>query len=195
MGLAPASAVSTLTTHTTHTTHTTPVEDLAASLYSALLKDLPAVQYQDRDWQAWNRISALEQKERARRAKLGDRGAIPMVARRRRPRVEEVCVDMFMQTWRGANALAAAADQEAVEGYVVVVEGPQSDRAVYFGGKLVYFVLPTLPGGSVNKSGMAMFLADIKEKRLAGPDEAFKRYGALRTLRIDPSDKPASSES
>lgn len=99
--------------------HGHPVTSLAEALYSALLKDLPEIEYQ---WQP-----------------PGKRDAKPEV-RKRRPEEHEVEVTMFYQTW-GSTALGfGGIGGAAMTSAPTIIIACGRDAAVYFGGRLAYIV-------------------------------------------------------
>lgn len=126
----------------------TPTETLAAALYAALFRDLPDIEYMDRDWEVYRAtVDAMTRDERrAMYAREREQGVIegPMVEKCRRPRLEDCSVDLFDQMWPstalGYGGMGGAAMTSACT--VVVECHVTHTRAVYFGpgGRLAYLL-------------------------------------------------------
>jgi hypothetical protein len=143
-----------------------PFDALHEALASAVLIDLPDIEYWQRDWKAFRALS----KELS--ASFGpDEG--PGELRKRRPTNEEVRVMMFAETWGstacGYGGMGGAAMTPA---YTVIVSyGGVS--AVYFGcGRLAYLV----DHRDQSKKGRERFNADISRPGMAscGQEDRYK---------------------
>lgn len=105
-----------------------PVETLAASVYSACLKDLLPIEYPEYEFghdKATNRTT----KTPTGRMKQA------------RPDPYHCTITMFEQSW-GSTALGfgGIGGQAITPAYTVNVEGPRGDVCVYFGGRLAYHI-------------------------------------------------------
>lgn len=101
-----------------------PLSSLASSIYSALLQDLSAVEYDEMGWDVASK----------KRKPTG-------VKKTRRPYESEIEIKMFPQTW-GSTALGfgGIGGQAITSAYTVVVFGPMGDAVVYFAGRKAYHV-------------------------------------------------------
>lgn len=159
-----------------------PVEDLSSSLHAALLRDLPPIIKRERDWDAWNRLSVGEQKERNSRARKGDQSAIPMASKKKRPFTRDVTVQMFSQTWPTTSmGFSTPGTAGAMPAYSVIVEH-EGAHAVYFGGRFAYIVMEKHAGASRVDAGLANFKKDMASQRLVNCIDAIERYKAIRFL-------------
>ena len=97
-----------------------PVGVLAASVHHAVLLGLKPERHKVYSWEDRKRT---------------DTG----LTEERRPRIDNVDVVMFSQTW-GSTALGfgGVGGQAITTAYTVVVYGPMGDACVYFGGRLAY---------------------------------------------------------
>lgn len=159
-----------------------PIEDVAFSVTAALSRDLPAKIVREEDWTAWKKLSPEEKSARNRRKKQGDRTAIPMTTRKKRPVAGEVTVEMFPQNWP-TSALGFPYKGESGEtpGYTVVVSFDGA-HAVYFAGRFAYIVLEFQGQGTMSRRDPEWlnFKADLKARSLSDCMTATARYRALR---------------
>ena len=79
-----------------------PITSLHRALSAAIYRDLPDIEYYDRDWSKWRALSKQEQVETIKN------NTTPEIKKSRRPRDEDVEVFMFLQTW-GSTALGYGA--------------------------------------------------------------------------------------
>jgi len=126
----------------------TPLETLSQALNAALWRDLPAIEYKDRDWRAYNawKDKHFYPLSLAKKQELQQRGgpefdgpASLYVTKTRQHTVDDVEIRMFPQTWAstalGYGGLGGAAVTTA---YTVVVMS-HYHACVYFGGpRLAY---------------------------------------------------------
>jgi len=134
-----------------------PFVALHAALASAELKDLPDVEYETRDWDAWKKD-----------------GTDIRVKKFRRPQFHELEVDMFLQGWSStALGYGGVGGQAFTDAYTVVVSYGSRYYCVYFGcGVLAYKVdLNSLAG-----TGRAAFTSDLRDHYLADVQKAATRY-------------------
>jgi hypothetical protein len=114
-----------------------PFDALHGAIAAAIHRDLPDIVYQDRDWEAWKKMSESDKKQAMRDSKLG-----PTIAKTRRPDERDIEVIMFPQTW-GSTALGYGGMGGAAmtPAYTVVVE-TNNHTCVYFGpgGQLAYMI-------------------------------------------------------
>ena len=75
-----------------------PIQVLHETLGAALYRDLPDIEYSDRDWSRWKVLSKEEQTEAIKN------NNVPETKKTRRPHDEDVEVYLFPQTW-GSTAL------------------------------------------------------------------------------------------
>lgn len=127
----------------------TPIESLAAALHAACLRDLPDIEYSDRDWPAYRaKINSMSKEERAKqyaRERATGVAEGPSVQRLRRPTPADCSVVLFPQQW-GSTALGydggVACQAISTASTIIVEYQVNGARAVYFGntGKLAYLV-------------------------------------------------------
>lgn len=153
-----------------------PMETLAAALHAACLRDLPEIQYEDRDWVTHrtqlDSMSPAERKEHYQNEKAGGKLLGPMIQKTRRPTPHDVEVVLFPQVW-GSTALGygGIGGQAMTGAYTVVAICSHTDTAaVYFGdgGRLAYLV----PGARVAEG----FKEDLLRQIMPGRREAAKKY-------------------
>jgi hypothetical protein len=127
-----------------------PLEQVAAAIYSAILRDLPEIEYKDRLWR---------DTEKDKEEKL----------KKRRPYTDEVEVVMFPQMW-GSTALGFGGIGGAAmtSAYTTIVFGPnRTSVCVYFGTRLAYAIDDNIP---------AEFFEDMKNQRMPSVADAIKKY-------------------
>ena len=120
------------------------IDCLAASLYSALYVDLPAIEYD---------YTTPYDAKKAREA-----GTQPTYEKRkRRPREEEIEVIHFLQTW-GSTALGfgGVGGQAMTSAYTTVVMYHHRTACVYFAGRHAYTV------NEINKA----FIEDLNNRSM-----------------------------
>lgn len=134
-----------------------PLEPLHQALAAAAHRDLPDIEYEDRDWDSWRKLSAQEQAESMRSNK------VPVVSRVRRPLMDELKVVMFSQVW-GSTALGygGMGGAAVTPAYTVVVEF-KGVWCVYFGhGVLAY----KLEAQNMSDQGLREFKNDLRDQKL-----------------------------
>ena len=155
-----------------------PIETLAASLHAACLRDLPEIEYRDRDWEAHRKfMDGLSREEKvALHAKEKETGQAegPFVEKRRRPSPYDCEVVMFPQTWSStALGFGGVGGQAITSAYTVVVECVRTGcQAVYFGGRFAYLVKARPTDEQVR-----CFRAHLAAQNLVERDKAPKAYG------------------
>ena len=104
-----------------------PIQVLHETLGAALYRDLPDIEYSDRDWSRWKVLSKEEQTEAIKN------NNVPETKKTRRPHDEDVEVYLFPQTW-GSTALGygGIGGSAMTSDYTVVVM-LYNDVCVYFG--------------------------------------------------------------
>jgi len=131
-----------------------PVETLAASVYSACLKDLLPIEHAEYEFR-WTPGKPGTEKV--------DTGRTKQV----RPDPYHVSVAMFEQTWDStALGFGGIGGQAITAAYTVVVEGPMGDACVYFAGRLAYHI----------KRPNAAFNIDMSTHSMKSVAEAAGRY-------------------
>lgn len=135
-----------------------PFHDLSEALAAAIYVDLPAIQYEDRDWDAWRSMSKEEQGE----AMKND--TVPRVYKTRRPTVDDVEVVMFPQTW-GSTALGYGGMGGAAmtPAYTVIVTC-RNVSCVYFGGRRLAY---SIDASKQSSAGKEEWRKDIAAHQLA----------------------------
>ncbi|MGH8159294.1 MAG: hypothetical protein ACREPQ_14330 [Rhodanobacter sp.] len=149
-----------------------PIESLAAALHAACLRDLPTIEYQDRDWDAYreymSRLTADGKRQQYEQERLSGSCVGPTVAKTRRPTPDQCEVIMFPQTW-GSTALGycGVGGSAMTSAYTTVIRCRVTGAsAIYFGngGRAAYVVT------SDNRS--ADFLAALGAHNMPGVREA-----------------------
>jgi predicted Fe-S protein YdhL (DUF1289 family) len=110
-----------------------PFDALHEALAAACLRDLPDIEYNDRDWTAWSKYSKEEQ------TKAFKENTLPTIKKKRRPTPRDVEIWLFNQSW-GDTALGygGMAGQAFTDAYTVVISDMRN-VCVYFGcGRLAY---------------------------------------------------------
>ena len=136
----------------------TPFEALHEALAAAAHRDIPEITYEDRDWDAWRKLSKEEQGVAMKT------DTVPRVSRIRRPMSDELEVVMFLQTWgstaTGYGGMGGAAMTSA---YTIIVSD-QRCHCVYFGcGRLAY----KLTRADMSNKGKDNFLKDMTSHNIA----------------------------
>jgi hypothetical protein len=100
----------------------TGIEEYAQAVHSALLRDLPEIEYK------WR--------------KAGTKAGTEVETRKRRPRDSDIEVIQFQQTWEntavGLDIDQGWAGQAFTDAYTTVVISQHAVAAIYFGGHLAY---------------------------------------------------------
>ncbi len=147
-----------------------PFDALHAALASAVHRDMPDVEYETRDWSAFNNLSSEEKKEFSKN--VPDFLKIKKI---RRPYVHELEVDVFPQGW-GSTALGypGIGGQAMTSAYTVVISYEQHKFCVYFGagGALAYYVDLNM----LSRTGRDSFMNDLHDNCMADVQKAITRY-------------------
>lgn len=153
------------------------LEVFASSVYQAIHRDLPLVDYRTEDWDAWKRLSKAEQS--ARKSKIAKGHAMmPMKVKQREPLLTDVKFTLFQQTWPSRSlGFAFKSDAVPTDAYTVVAEG-ESVCAVYFNGRLAYLVNVLQDGLPRKDIFWKKFQSDVDGKALCSCDEAARAYKA-----------------
>jgi hypothetical protein len=143
----------------------TPFNALHEAISAAVHRDLPDMNYEDRDWAAWQKLSKEDQ------AHAMKTNSVPKVKKTRRPMSDELEVVMFPQTWAstalGYGGIGGCAMTPA---YTVIVTH-HNCSCVYFGyGRLAY----TLNYSMMSPEGMKNARADIASQNMAEVSKAGK---------------------
>lgn len=140
---------------------------LHSALAQALLKDLPDIEYQTRDWVSWNNMDSAQQ------AVAHKTRTEPSISKSRRPQEHEVEVYLFPQTW-GSTALGygGMGGSAITDAYTVVVCS-HNTACVYFGeGELAYRVRLD----ELSDQGHQTWRDDLGQHRLADRGQHLTRY-------------------
>ena len=130
----------------------TPFDTLHDALASAAYHDMPEITYEDRDWDAWRKLSKEEQGVAMKT------DTVPRVSKTRRLMTDELEVVMFPQTW-GSTALGYGGMGGAAmtPAYTVVITY-HNYVCVYFGyGRLAY----SLDYSKMSPEGRENFRSDL----------------------------------
>ena len=142
-----------------------PFTPLHEAISAAVYRDLPDMNYEDRDWEAWRKMS----KEDQGHAMKTD--SVPRVKKTRRPTSDELEIVMFSQTW-GSTALGYGGIGGAAmtPAYTVIVSH-YNRSCVYFGyGRLAYM----LDYSTMSPEGRAAAQADIARQNMVEVSQAGK---------------------
>lgn len=142
-----------------------PFTPLHEAIAAAVYRDLPDLNYEDRDWEAWRKMS----KEDQGHAMKTD--SVPRVKKSRRPMSDELEVVMFSQTW-GSTALGygGIGGCAMTPAYTVIVTH-RDVSCVYFGcGRLAYMLDYT----TMSPTGRAEAQEDIARQNMAEVSQAGK---------------------
>ena len=142
------------------------ITSLHRALSAAIYRDLPDIEYYDRDWAKWNTLSKQEQIEDIKN------NTPPEIKKSRRPRDEDVEVFMFLQTW-GSTALGygGIGGSAMTTSYTVVVS-LHGAACVYFGGDRLAYRLDFI---ELSAEGRKRFIDDIRNHDMADCRE-YTRY-------------------
>lgn len=136
-----------------------PCNALSEAVGAAIYRDLPDIEYTNRDWDAWRKMTKEEQTESIKNK------TEPMVSTTRRPYYDDVEVIMFPQTW-GSTALGYGGMGGAAmtSAYTIVVSYRRIHYCVYFGsGRLAYSLLNY---NDASDEGRQKFFDDLSEHNL-----------------------------
>jgi hypothetical protein len=144
-----------------------PIQALHSALAQALYRDLPDIEYQNRDWDAYRQMTEAE------KAQAIKTNTVPMILATRRPRDEDVEVIMFPQTW-GSTALGyGGMGGAAVTSAYTVIVTDHSVSCVYFGeGELAYRVMHN----ECTHQGRENWRADVAAHNMRERSKAHARY-------------------
>lgn len=129
-----------------------PFNPLHEAVSAAVHRDLPDINYEDRDWEAWKKLDKDAQGQAMKS------NTVPRVKKTRRPMSDEVEVVMFPQTW-GSTALGYGGIGGAAmtPAYTVIVTY-HNYSCVYFGyGRLAYMI----DRNKMSHEGRANYQSDI----------------------------------
>jgi hypothetical protein len=135
-----------------------PIQVLHEAQGAALYRDLPDIEYYDRDWAKWKTLSKEEQ------AAAIKNDTVPETKKNRRPRTEDVEVFMFPQTW-GSTALGygGLGGSAMTTDYTVLVMC-RNLGCVYFGGSQLAYKLDLQKSSD---EGRKKFLEDLFSHQIA----------------------------
>lgn len=144
-----------------------PISILSSALGAALYRDLPDIEYLNRDWNAWKKLS---QKEKADAIKNKTE---PMLSSKRRPAEDEVEVHMFPQTW-GSTALGygGMGGAKTTDTHTVIIEH-RGWCCVYFGSSRLAYSLNMY---ALSEQGLKNFQNDMRNCTMAAVNEHEARY-------------------
>ena len=146
-----------------------PIAILSSALAAALYRDLPDIEYLNRDWDAWKKLSQKE-KEDAIKTRTE-----PMVASKtkRRPIEDEVKVHMFPQSW-GSTALGygGMGGAKTTTTHTVIIEH-RGWCCVYFGSSRLAYALNQY---DLSARGVENFQNDMRNCKMVSVNEYEARY-------------------
>jgi hypothetical protein len=137
----------------------TPFEALHEAMAAAAHRDIPDISYEDRDWDAWRKLTKEEQGVAMKT------DTVPRVSKIRRPMSDELEVIMFPQTW-GSTALGYGGMGGAAmtSAYTIILSFHLQTYCVYFGGgRLAY----KLEYANMSKEGRENFFMDMANRNMA----------------------------
>lgn len=143
-----------------------PFEALHQAIAAAVHRDLPDIQYETRDWAAWQKLTKTEQD-----AAIKNR-TTPNIAKVRRPESDEIEIVMFPQTW-GSTALGygGIGGSAMTPGYTIIITY-HNHICVYFGcGRLAY----KLDLSKMSPEGRDRYTRDVAAQNMASIRES-ERY-------------------
>ncbi len=143
-----------------------PIETLAAAIAAACYRDLPDIEYKDRDWEKWKKMTNEEQKQARSSGSVG-----PTIDKKRRPDYHDIEVTMFNQGW-GSTALGyGGIGGQAMSSAYTVIVADLFNFCVYFGGgHLAYRVNLN----EASPKGREAFRKDMAEFNMAEVSKAGK---------------------
>lgn len=144
-----------------------PFDALHEAISAATLRDLPDIQYWQRDWTVYRALSKKDPNLRF------DDGKGPGEWVARRPMSDEVRVSMFPETWSStALGYGGIGGASMTPAYTVIVSC-HNMSCVYFGcGQLAYLI----DHRTQSKEGRAALTADINGRHMArcGEERKYK---------------------
>lgn len=151
-----------------------PLLSLHSALAAAIYRDLPDVQYENRDFDAELRLRAEVGRDEVERRRAA--GELPMKKCIRRPTEDEVEVIMFEQMW-GSTALGygGIGGQAGTAAYTVIVQLGYT-ACVYFGGRALAY---TVPIDKITDRQVQAWKQALADRYVVGRREALGAYGAL----------------
>jgi|688.fasta_scaffold1368478_1 hypothetical protein len=146
-----------------------PVAILSSALAAALYRDLPDIEYQDRDWDAWKKLSPKEKADAIKN------GTEPTVRRKRKPIEDEVKVRMFPQTWVStALGYCGMGGAKITTTHTVIIEHYiLKFYCVYFGSSRLAY---TLNQYDLSARGVENFQNDMRNCKMVSVNEYEARY-------------------
>ena len=142
-----------------------PIESLHKALAAAIHRDLPDIEYYDRNWAKWKALSKEEQLEAIKN------NTVPDTKKTRRPYDEDIEVYMFPQLW-GSTALGygGIGGSSMTTAYTIVVMCTD-DVCVYFGGSRLAYRLNLR---NLSTEGLDCFQNDLITHNMASCIERVK---------------------
>jgi hypothetical protein len=144
-----------------------PIQALHSALAQALHRDLPDIEYKNRDWPAYQKMTDAEKAQAMRT------NTVPQISVMRRPREDDVEVIMFPQTW-GSTALGygGMGGASVTSAYTVIVSN-HVISCVYFGeGELAY----RINHNTSSAQGRENWRKDVADHRMQDRAQAHARY-------------------
>lgn len=144
-----------------------PLMAVHSALAQALMRDLPDITYENRDWAVWHKLSKQEQTDAIRTR------TEPRVMRTRRPHEDDVEVIMFPQTW-GSTALGygGMGGAAVTSAYTVIVSNGDC-HCVYFGqGELAYMIRYS----DLSDQGKENWRSDCRNQNIQDRQTAHSKY-------------------
>lgn len=134
-----------------------PFKQLHEAVAAATFRDLPDIEYWQRDWKAFRALPKEES------AKLGPEGG-PGKYERRRPTTDEASVIMFPQTWGSTACGYGGMRGSAMTTVYTILVSYGGVSCVYFGcGRLAYHI----DHRKQSAKGREQFEADIAKANMA----------------------------
>lgn len=142
-----------------------PFDALHHALSAAVMKDLPDITYQTRDWVAWRKLTQDQQNS----ALLTN--SYPVILSTRRPQIDEVEIVMFPQTWGSTSLGYGGIGGAAMTPAYTVIVTHHNHACVYFGcNKLAY----ALAFDQMSAAGLENFQQDMAAHAMVAVDKMSK---------------------
>ncbi len=137
-----------------------PLEALHGAIAAACYRNLPDIEYKDRDWAKWSKMTRKEQIK-----------SPPTIDKKRRPDERDIEVTMFLQGWSstalGYGGIGVASRTSA---YTVIVSDGNV-FCVYFGYERLAYKINLRES---SPEGLARFKKDMSEFNMAAVAQAGK---------------------
>jgi hypothetical protein len=146
-----------------------PFDALHSAMASAMHRDFASIEYEDRDWTEYSKMTREQQAEARKSGTMA-----PTIKKIRRPNPWDLEVIMFAQGW-GSTALGygGIGGQATTSAYTVIVNC-RNEYCVYFGsgGRLAY----KIDAAKLTSKGRETLMNDIHSHNMPDCREFVGRY-------------------